>query len=453
MIDHRPHVADVVVVGAGMSGLSCADTLLRQGADVLVLEARDHVGGRTRVVKADGEILDLGGQFIGPGQDRVHALAEELGIEVFATHVSGDHLVETSSSRIRRWRGTVPRLSVPQLLDLAQAQARFERLARTIDPTAPWSSPNAAALDNQTLATWIRRTLRTRGGRRLFSLATRLMWACEPSELSLLHALFYARAAGSLQAVMATEGGAQQDRLDQGAGELAQRLAARLGDRIHLGAPVRRIIQNDDGVLIITESGDTVRAARVVVAIPPVLAGRIGYDPPLPAARDGLTQRLAMGSATKCMIVYAEPFWRSTGLSGQALSLRGPLCGVADSSPRSARRGVLVGMLEGAVARELAALSEHERKSAVLDQLARLFGPHAAQPRTYLEQDWSAEPFTRGAYAALFPPGAWTQYGPALRTPVGRIHWAGTETATRWYGYIDGAVRSGQAAADEVLMS
>ncbi|HUR03775.1 MAG TPA: flavin monoamine oxidase family protein [Nonomuraea sp.] len=453
MTDHRPRGADVVVVGAGMSGLSCADTLLRQGADVLVLEARDHVGGRTRIVEADGEIVDLGGQFIGPGQDRVHALAKELGIEVFATHVAGEHLVETSSGRIRRWRGTVPRLSVPQLLDLAQAQARFERLARTIDPTAPWSSPNAAALDDQTLATWIRRTLRTPGGRRLFSLATRLMWACEPSELSLLHALFYARAAGSLEAVMATEGGAQQDRLDQGAGELARRLAARLGDRIRLGAPVRRIAQNDDGVLVTTEAGDTVRAARVVVAIPPVLAGRIGYDPPLPADRDGLTQRLAMGSAIKCVIVYAEPFWRSAGLSGQALSLRGPLSGLADSSPHSANRGVLVGMLEGAVARDLATLPGHERKSVVLDQLARLFGPHAAQPRTYLEQDWSAEPFTRGAYAALFPPGAWTQYGPALRTPVGRIHWAGSETATRWYGYIDGAIRSGQAAADEVLMS
>ncbi|RFS83561.1 flavin monoamine oxidase family protein [Actinomadura spongiicola] len=453
MTDHRSHVTDVIVVGAGMSGLSCADTLLRQGVDVLVLEARDHVGGRTRLVEADGEILDLGGQFIGPGQDRVHALAKELGIEVFATHVAGDHLVETSSGRVRHWRGTVPRLSMPQLLDLAQAQARFERLARTIDPVAPWSSPNAAVLDDQTLATWIGRTLRTRGGRRLYSLATRLMWACEPSELSLLHALFYARSAGSLQAVMATEGGAQQDRLDQGAGELARRLAARLGDRVRLGAPVRWIAQNDDEVLIGTEAGDTVRAARVVVAIPPVLAGRIGYDPPLPAGRDGLTQRLAMGSAIKCLIVYPEPFWRSDGLSGQALSLRGPLSGVTDSSPRSGNRGVLVGILEGAVARELAALPEHERKSAVLDQLARLFGPRAARPCAYLEQDWSAEPFTRGAYAALFPPGAWTQYGPALRTPVGRIHWAGSETATRWYGYIDGAVRSGQAAADEVLMS
>lgn len=338
-------------------------------------------------------------------------------------------------------------------LDLAQAQARFERLVQTIDPSSPWSSPNAAALDAQTLATWIRRTLRTQGGRRLFTVAARLMWACEPSELSLLHALFYARAAGSLHAVMATEGGAQQDRLEGGAGELARRLAARLGDRIRLGAPVRRIAHNDGGVLVATEAGGTVRAARVVVAIPPVLAGRIGYDPPVPADRDGLTQRLAMGSATKCMIVYAEPFWRSAGLSGQALSLRGPLSGVVDGSARSAGRGVLVGVLEGAVARRLATRPEHERKSAVLNQLARLFGPRAARPRAYLEQDWSAEPFTRGAYAALFPPGAWTQYGPALRAPVGRIHWAGSETATRWYGYIDGAVRSGQAAADEVLMS
>lgn len=451
MTHQLPRSVDVVVVGAGMAGLTCADALVRRGVDVLVCEARDRVGGRLDSIAVEGEIIDLGGQFIGPGQDRAYALAAELGVPVFRSYTKGIHLAEDFSGRIRRYRGMVPRLGPLALLDFAQAQARFERLARTVDADAPWRSHQADRLDSQSLAVWIRRTLRTTGGRRLFTLAAQLLWACEPSELSLLHALFYARAAGSLRAVMATEHGAQQDLLDGGAHALAVRLADRLGGRVRLAMPIRRVAQNDDGVLVTAESGESVRAARAVVAIPPTLAGRIAYHPALPVERDGLTQRLAMGRTIKCMIVYPEPFWRAAGLSGQAFSLRGPVAAVADSSPPSCRRGVLVGVLEGAAARHLGSRPVDERRSVVLDEVARLFGPRAAHPVAYVERDWGAEPFTRGAYAALFPPGAWTQYGSALRTPVGRIHWAGSETATRWYGYIDGAIRSGEAAAEAAV--
>ncbi|SHN39096.1 flavin monoamine oxidase family protein [Cryptosporangium aurantiacum] len=450
MIHQTSPSADVVVVGAGLAGLSCARELLRDGIDVLVCEARTRVGGRVENVEVDGEAVDLGGQFLGPGQDRAYALAGELGVPVFRMYTSGTHLAEDLSGRIRRFRGTVPRLSPVALLDFAQAEARFEHLARTVDTEAPWRTRDAERLDTQTLAGWIRRTLRTANGRRLFALAARVLWACEPSELSLLHALFYARSAGSLRAVMATENGAQQDLLVGGAHQLAAGLADQLGERVRLAMPIRRIVQQDDEVRVVAESGQSVRAARVVVAIPPTLAGRIDYDPPLPPGRDGLTQRLAMGSTIKCMIVYPEPFWRATGLSGHALSLRGPLAAVADSSPPPARRGVLVSVLEAGVARRLGTNTVSERRALVLDELTRLFGPQAGNPSAYLERDWSAEPFTRGAYSALFPTGAWTQYGPALRAPVGRIHWAGSETATRWYGYIDGAIRSGEAAADAV---
>ncbi len=441
---------DVVVVGAGLAGLVCARDLHRGGLDVVVLEARDRVGGRTASVEIDGEVVELGGQFLGPGQHRAYALAADLGVPVFGTHIAGDHLVETASGRVRRYRGTIPRLSTVALLDTAQVQARFERLARRVDTEAPWRGPDAAALDGQTLETWIRRTARTRGARRIFTLACEAMWSCRPSELSLLHALFYARAAGSLQAVISVAGGAQQDRLDGGAHALSARLAQRLGDRVRLGAPVHHIAQDEDGVRVGT-GGGTWRAARVVVAIPPPLAGRLRYDPPLPAARDGLTQRLPMGSVIKCMAVYPEPFWRPAGLSGQALSLRGPVSGVIDSSPRPGGRGILLGVVEAGAARALATWPAAQRRAAVLDELTRLFGPRAGRPAAYVEQDWAAEPFSRGGYAAVFPPGAWTQYGHALRPPVGRVHWAGTETATGWYGYMEGAIRSGEAAAAAVL--
>ncbi|MBP2330431.1 monoamine oxidase [Kibdelosporangium banguiense] len=441
---------DVVVIGAGMAGLVCADRLRRRGAEVLLLEACHQVGGRTAGAEADGEIVDLGGQFVGPGQDRVYALAAELGVATFPTYASGHNMLETETGRLRRFRGMVPKLGPLTLLDVARAQSRLDRLARTVDTGSPWRSPNAAVLDGQTLQSWIDRTARTRGGRRFIALACQAIWACEPSELSLLHALFYVKAGGSLSALTDVEGGAQQDRLDGGAYGLATKLADRLGTALRLNAPVQRIEHDDSGVVVAVEDATAWRASHVVVAVPPPLAARIAYDPPLPAARDNLLQRLPMGSVTKCIATYPEPFWRRAGLSGSALSLRGPIALTVDSSPQSGRRGVLIGFVNGATARDLAAHSSADRRSILLDAFTRLFGPQAATPVTFVERNWNEQPFARGGYSAVFPPGAWTQLGHALRAPVGRIHWAGTETSSRWYGYIDGAVRSGEAAADAI---
>jgi len=195
----------------------------------------------------------------------------------------------------------------------------------------------------------------------------------------------------------------------------------------------------------------TVRASRVIVAIPPTLAGRIDYDPVLPAARDQLTQRMPQGSVIKCLAVYSEPFWRREGLTGQSLSSDGPLHVTFDASPKSGSPGVLLGFLEGTSARKLADRSTEERRAIVIDNFARVFGARAKNPIHYVDRCWASEPFTRGCYAAYLPPGVWTSYGAALRTPIGRIHWAGTETATRWNGYIEGALQSGERAAAEVL--
>ena len=201
----------------------------------------------------------------------------------------------------------------------------------------------------------------------------------------------------------------------------------------------------DDGVV----AGE-VRARRAIVALPPALAGRISYDPPLPAMRDKLCQRMPMGSVIKCMAIYDEPFWRADGLSGQATSLPGPAQVIFDNTPPGGRPGVLLGFLEADAARALGAVPEAERREAVLAVFGRLFGPPAGQPESYVDRDWSAEPYSRGCYAGVFGPGAWTSVGPVLREPVGRLHWAGTETATRWMGYFDGAVSSGRRAAAEL---
>ena len=441
--------ADVAVVGAGFAGIVAARELQKAGVSAVVVEARDRVGGRVlNEPIGDGKVVEVGGQWVGPGQDRLYALAAEMGVETFRTHSEGDNLIEFRG-RLKRYTGTIPNINPAVLADMAQAQAKLARLARRVDVEAPWRTPGAADLDAQTFWSWMRRNVYTPGGRMLIELSVEGVWAAEPRDLSLLHVLFYIASAGNFDLLLDTAGGAQQDRFAGGSQLVAERAAAALGDRLVLGAPVRRIVHRPDTCTVIGD-GTTVWAKRVVVAIPPPLAGRIAYDPPLPGHRDQLTQRMPQGSVIKCMAIYDEPFWRREGLSGQATSDTGPAKVIFDNSPPDGSPGVLLGFLEGRRARELTRVPQDERREAVVGTFTRLFGSRAAKPERYLDKSWAEEEWTRGCYGCSLPTGTWTAYGDALKAPVGRIHWAGTETASIWMGYIDGAIRSGERVAAEV---
>ncbi len=450
MTGDLPSDVDVVVVGAGLAGLVSAREVIAAGRSAVVLEARERVGGRllNRSI-GDGKVVEVGGQWAGPTQHRVLALARDLGVDTFATYADGENLVELDG-RIRRYRGAIPRISPAVLADIGQAQFRLDRMARSVPPEAPWRAARAEEWDGQTAWTWIRRNTVTHAARALFQVAVEAVWAAHPADVSLLHVLFYTRAAGGFDALIGTEGGAQQDRFFGGSQELALRLAEQLGDAVALQAPVRRIEHRDEGVRVGCDRGE-VSARAAVVAIPPTLCARISYDPPLPALRDQLTQRMAQGSVIKCMAIYDEPFWRADGLSGQVTSVDGPVKVMFDNSPPDGSPGVLLGFLEGRQARELEQWTPEARRNAVVGCFARLFGSRAARPESYLEQVWAAEEWTRGCYGCLLPPGGWVSFGAALRPPIGRIHWAGAETATTWNGYMDGAVRSGESAAGAVL--
>ena len=451
MAEPWTHEADLVVVGAGLAGLTAAREAVAAGASVVVIEARDRVGGR--VLNHDiggGAVVELGGQWIGPTQDRLASLADELGVETFPTHDEGENVIEYSGS-LRRYSGTIPRINPLVLLDVQRAQRKLNRLARRVPLEAPWRATDAKRLDAQTAATWMRRNLATRPGRALLELGIEAVWAAEPEDLSLLHLLFYIHSAGALEILFDTEGGAQQDRFVGGSQLVALRMAERLGaERLALGAPVRRIEHGADGVTVHAD-GAVARGGRAIVALAPPLAGRIAYDPPLPGYRDQLTQRMPLGTVGKCMAIFDEPFWRAEGLSGQGTSDTGPVKLTYDNSPPNGSPGVLLGFLEGRHARDLGRLAADERRAAVLDCFARLFGPRAARPDAYVERLWAEEEWTRGCYGCHMPTGAWTSYGPALREPIGPLHWAGAECATVWNGYMDGAVRSGQHTAREVL--
>jgi monoamine oxidase len=279
--------------------------------------------------------------------------------------------------------------------------------------------------------------------------ATEAVFSADTTDISLLHALFYAVSNGDLETLLAVDRGAQQDRVVGGAALVAERLAEGLD--VRRGRPVDLVAQDASRVAVRTRDGETFSAEHVVVAVPPTLAGRLRYDPPLPAWRDQLTQRVPAGAVIKTFAAYPTPFWRDRGLNGQVASDVGPVKVTFDVSPPGGEVGVLLGFVEGGEARRWQRLDADERRSSVLACLARYLGPEAAAPTAYLEKDWTAEEFTRGCYGAFFAPGVWTGYGPVLREPVGRVHWAGAEHAVEWNGYMEGAVRSGLVTADRIL--
>ena len=447
-------MSDVVVVGAGLAGLAAARRLVARGHEVTVVEARERVGGRTEgLVLDDGTPLELGGQWIGEGHTRMRELAGELGLSTFRTwNDEGQLLLDLRGKRstMRPGKGAVPRLSPFALVDLAQGLVRFSRLAARTDLERPWLTPGAEVLDGQTWESWIRRNVRTKAGRAYFHIACEAVWAAEASDVSLLHALFYTHSNADLQTLLAVDRGAQQDRVTGGSVLVAEAMAAALGERVVLGRPVRRIEHDAGGVHVIARDGSRYHGDAAVVTLPPTLAGRLEYDPPLPSWRDQLTQRMPAGSVIKAFAVYPEPFWRNDGLNGQAASDTGPVKVTFDNSPPSGAPGVLMGFLEGNQARMWARRSPDARRGAVIDCFARYFGPAAARPGHYAERDWMAEEFTRGCYGAHFAPGVWTSYGEAWRAPAGRIYWAGAECAPQWNGYMEGAVRSGETAADAI---
>ena len=309
----------MIVVGAGLAGLTAARELAAAGYDVTVLEARDRVGGRVlNHGLAGGHVADVGGQFVGPSQRHILGLAGELGVTSLPIFTGGRTVLEVGGRR-HDYR-TVPRVNPVQLADAGRALFRLDRMARRVPAQAPWQAAGAAAADARTLADWARRNVRTRLGRFAIEAFSRGVLACEAGEVSLLHVLFYLRAAGGFRQLTEVAGAAQQDRFAGGSQLIALRMAEQLGpDRVWLGAPVARIEQGSSRVVAHSAAG-VATGRRAVIAAPPALAGRIGYDPPLPADRDQLTQAAPMGSVIKCLAAYDEPFWRQAGYNGQATS-------------------------------------------------------------------------------------------------------------------------------------
>jgi len=452
-----PAKVDVVVVGGGISGLVAARDVVHRGRSVLLVEARKRVGGRVLNHHLDqGATIESGGAFVGPTQNHILRLAKELDVRTFDEYVDGNSVYISSTTGRLEYQGTVP--PDPLILpDAALLLSRIDQYAAEIPVDAPWTHERAAEWDTMTLGEWIRgNAVNAQGVENLIRAWTQPAFGADPSELSFLYVLWYVACSGNERNVGTfsrnsdTVNGAQERRFVGGSQLIPLRLAKRLGHLVALAAPVHRITQRDGHAVVRTGRG-TVRAKRVIVAAPPPTVLDIDWHPQLPHRRHELLRHLDMGQLMKCDAIYRTPFWREEGLNGFGISDSGAVRAAFDNCPRNGDPGVLLAFVGGSTWRQYGVQTRAQRRRAVLDGFAAMFGEQALHPIDYVEHDWTREPWTGGGPVANYAPGTMVRFGREIRKPHGRAHWAGTETSTYWTGYMDGAVRAGERAAREVL--
>jgi monoamine oxidase len=444
------HRGDVIVVGAGLSGLVAARALERAGLDVLVVEASDHVGGKMLTTDIDGDAFDIGAHWIGPTQHRIAGLVAELGVRTRPQTFAGRGVLEVRG-RLRHFRGSVPLLPGKVAADVMSAAARLRMMRRGVNFDTLPDAGRPRCLDQQN-GQWLRdKVFHTEAGRELFEMTTGLLLGAACSEVAAFYLLAFLRSGKGLRRLSSFRGGAQQDALIGGTQQLCTALAGQLSNPVYLNTPALAVEQMKDTVVVRTTS-ISLKARRVILAIAPPQAAGLVFTPPLPAERKTAMQAMQMGAYTKFVVQYQRPWWRQQGLSGLAFSPAGPLQMVVEDT-HGGGPGTLVGFATGPSARRLAVLSSPARQAAVLDALAHLLGSQAQNPTAFIEHAWAQDPWAGGAPVAFTPPGVLSQTTRPLSQPHGLIHWAGTDLARRYRGGMDGAVESGLRAATEIISS
>lgn len=455
---------DVVVIGAGISGLVAARRLVAAGLSVVVLEANDRVGGRTHdLVLEDGLSTEGGGQWIGPGQDRIFALIDELGLHTFNTYVDGQSIYYRAGKQ-SLYTGTIPPLHSPlALTEFARAEATLTAMAATVPVGHPWDAPLAAEWDRITFGDWIDQNVLDAEARWLIGMAFTLVTCQNPHQNSLLFMLNLFNTAGGFEDPISVEGGAQESRVVEGTWKISDTMARQLPrGSVVLGSPVSEVRRWDQDRITVISKKRTVSCSRVIVAMSPTEVDRIQFTPDLPSRHASLQRDGGSGSMSKLFMVYDTPFWRQglnggPALNGQVISDLMMTPYVADNSPADASRGVLVTfMLPDSIAPKPYldwsddVLDDKDvRARRLAEDLATVFRDDRFLTGRYHEKLWTNEPWIDGC-VNLTAPGVFTRYGEAITAPLGGVHWAGSDTSIDNHPcYMDGAVRAGERAARE----
>ncbi|XP_071955677.1 amine oxidase [flavin-containing]-like [Antedon mediterranea] len=448
---------DVIVIGGGISGLCAAKLLAESGVDVLVLEARDRVGGRTHTMRDSsvGGYVDLGGSYVGRTQDRLLRVAKELGIESYPIDENAK-ISWVQDGRVYPFKGSFPTFYNPLVwMDINQVIRGIDSLGEKIPSADPWDCPDAEELDNTLMQDWIDKNTLTKTGNDFCKTICQLIVTSQATEMSVLFVAWYIKQCGGFVRIISTKFGGQEKKFIGGSQQISIGLMNKIGkERVILDSPVYSLDQSGDVAVIKTLNEKTYKAKHVIIAMSPGLTQKIHFNPPLPPLRNQLAARSPMGSVIKCMVYYKTDFWRDRGYCGSSWSIDPdlPVEWSLDDTKPDGSAPALVTFITANKARKFCQLTENERRDKLCRYFAKVFGTdEAMHPINYVEKNWMAEAYSAGCYTTIFQPGTLYQYGRELRRIVGCIHFAGTETASKWSGYMDGAVESGERAAREIL--
>lgn len=445
---------DVVIIGAGPSGLTAARELKAAGLSVAVLEARDRVGGRTWSNTVDGAWLEIGGQWVSPDQTALIDLLGELGLETYSRYRDGDSVYIGPDGNRTRYTGEMFPVDADTEAEMNKLIETLDALAAAMDPASPWEHPNARELDIISFHHWLRSQSDNEEACNNIGLFIAGGMLTKPAHaFSALQAVLMASSAGSFTNLV-DDNFILDKRVVGGMQGLSLAIAAELGGDIILNSPARTIRwEEHDGDFRATviADGSTISAKRVVMAVPPNLYSRVSFDPPLPRRQHQMHQHQSLGFVIKVHAVYDTPFWREDGLSGTGFSASSLVQEVYDNTNHEDTRGTLVGFVSDEKADYVFTLSAEQRKKEITSALAEFLGDAAAEPVVYYESDWGSEEWTRGAYATSYDLGGLHRYGPDQLTPVGPIHWSCSDLAAEGYQHVDGAVRMGQDTAAKLV--
>ncbi|XP_056682081.1 amine oxidase [flavin-containing] A isoform X2 [Monodelphis domestica] len=446
---------DVVVVGGGISGLSAAKLLAEYEIDVVVLEARNRVGGRTYTLRNEVvDYVDIGGAYVGPTQNRILRLSKELGLETYRVNIK-ECLIHHIKGKSVAFRGPFPPVWNPiAYLDYNNLWRTIDNMGKEIPFEAPWQAPHAEEWDKLTMKELIEKICWTKTARSFALLFVNINVTSEAHEVSALWFLWYVKQCGGTTRIFSVSNGGQERKFVGGSGQVSEKIKELLGERVKLDKPVCYIDQSGDSVIVDTISHERYECRYVISAIPPILTCKIHFQPELPSERIQLVQRLPMGAVIKCVMYYKEAFWKKKNYCGCMLieDDDAPISITLDDGKPDGSVPAIMGFILARKAHQLANISKELRKRKICELYARVLGSQEAlQPVHYEEKNWCEDQYSGGCYTAYFPPGTMTQYGRVIRQPFEKIYFAGTETATYWSGYMEGAVEAGERAAREVL--